>query len=158
MGPHSFKCGKKGSPAEIWEDMKSLQWGRTLSSAERSQGSACRLPFLPCFNGAALFQVRKARRLGDFAPSACGFNGAALFQVRKEVHQETTSRNSHGLQWGRTLSSAESLLSIGLWKSPVRLASMGPHSFKCGKLGEATKRREAWRGLQWGRTLSSAES
>ena len=35
------------------------------------------------FNGAALFQVRKAFRLADPTTQMWVFNGAALFQVRK---------------------------------------------------------------------------
>ncbi len=60
MGPHSFKCGKAARMESSASSRKTLQWGRTLSSAERNralescdgQGSG--------FNGAALFQVRKA--------------------------------------------------------------------------------------------------
>ena len=35
---------------------------------------------------------------------------------------------------------------------------MGPHSFKCGKLGLDDGGQTAIQKLQWGRTLSSAES
>ena len=108
------------------------------------------------------------------------FNGAALFQVRKAQYIRTPRAREAALQWGRTLSSAESfgaalcfplnaLASMGphsfkCGKRRLRRqragillrASMGPHSFKCGKLVGAPQRR---RGalLQWGRTLSSAE-
>ena len=36
-----------------------LQWGRTLSSAERLQSAVNNENLPDCFNGAALFQVRK---------------------------------------------------------------------------------------------------
>ena len=38
------------------------------------------------------------------------------------------------------------------------LASMGPHSFKCGKFVLIGRKGTFDDGLQWGRTLSSAES
>ena len=58
MGPHFFKCGKR-----LWQHV-----GRSHST---------------CFNGAALFQVRKELASARPDPSVLGFNGAALFQVRK---------------------------------------------------------------------------
>ena len=134
-----------------------LQWGRTLSSAEsplRVWGLARQMQR---FNGAALFQVRKELwhplgrcrlRHASMGPHSfkcgkagstkygqranIGFNGAALFQVRKVRGGVDSRRDHRELQWGRTLSSAES-------SSPrphIQLcgsASMGPHSFKCGK-------------------------
>ena len=39
-----------------------LQWGRTLSSAERNSARLMELPASNGFNGAALFQVRKVKR------------------------------------------------------------------------------------------------
>ena len=83
MGPHSFKCGKS--------------IGCRLADAIGKS-----------FNGAALFQVRKvppplAPLIIDFP---C-FNGAALFQVRKVDNELRASGGPKGLQWGRTLSSAE---------------------------------------------------
>ncbi len=63
----------------------------------------------PSFNGAALFQVRKAEILHTLGASENqGFNGAALFQVRKAREGVTGDLDFRG-------------------------ASMGPHSFKCGK-------------------------
>ena len=63
---------------------------------------------------------------------ADGFNGAALFQVRKVQTPSTATLRPDRLQWGRTLSSAESTTTT------------------------TTKRYLLQ--LQWGRTLSSAES
>ena len=107
MGPHSFKCGK-----------------RTIDCQWRSDHRS--------FNGAALFQVRKAYL--DFPPSSTFFcfNGAALFQVRKDRVPRYQPLAKQMLQWGRTLSSAERVAPSG--KQAYKLvASMGPHSFKCGK-------------------------
>ena len=84
------------------------------------------------------------------------FNGAALFQVRKGAPDDEKRCAPPALQWGRTLSSAESsspkyrrmlrgelqwgrTLSSAERRKPNSrsriggLASMGPHSFKCGK-------------------------
>ena len=109
MGPHSFKCGKARPTSanrravsyfngaalfqvrkalcfspHLKHEMVKLQWGRTLSSAERT----------------------------GFAPAAKimwkNFNGAALFQVRKAPSTVKTATLIDELQWGRTLSSAES--------------------------------------------------
>ena len=182
MGPHSFKCGKRNPGQDSGADHGSfngaalfqvrkvevidasgfftprLQWGRTLSSAE-SIGTA-----------------RPGRAL------TARFNGAALFQVRKAYHCNEVSRACLALQWGRTLSSAESD-SLRFKVAVQEVASMGPHSFKCGKLPNDIRRsgfsvrasmgphsfKCGKRGisknlfrtrmlLQWGRTLSSAES
>ena len=61
------------------------------------------------------------------------FNGAALFQVRKGFRLLGGKKREAVLQWGRTLSSAESCLRARL-PTDLTCASMGPHSFKCGKL------------------------
>ena len=58
MGPHSFKCGKDHR----------LHLFNTVEYR---------------FNGAALFQVRKAVVADYNRRAEEGFNGAALFQVRK---------------------------------------------------------------------------
>ena len=134
MGPHSFKCGKLESISCGQTEESALQWGRTLSSAERNGKSSKENGKTFRFNGAALFQVRKGYRWasGDCAglgasmgphsfkcgknngapavadPTFWSFNGAALFQVRKVTEEVFV---------------------------PARpdAASMGPHSFKCGK-------------------------
>ena len=204
MGPHSFKCGSPQAVQSSAFRKQSLQWGRTLSSAEVGppccvfdQGCVASMgphsfkcgsltifiaecvqlnasmgphsfkcgsqsmsrhfaSLLQSFNGAALFQVRKcgARRTrrkcrlyASMGPHSfkCGsfileqqnwaifpcFNGAALFQVRKSGRSCFSSQENFGLQWGRTLSSAEVKPSIYIEACP--------------------------RALQWGRTLSSAE-
>ena len=108
MGPHFFKCGKsKYTPAPT-SSARELQWGRTFSSAERwKKGNLCGVLCF-CFNGAALFQVRK------------GMNPAAHV-----LHVFV-------LQWGRTFSSAERPPPLNQ-EATRRSASMGPHFFKCGK-------------------------
>ena len=131
MGPHSFKCGKWRCSMAFLVSSGELQWGRTLSSAEsRPHPSNKRRD--GCFNGAALFQVRKAKEDALLYACKLSFNGAALFQVRKEHANGNGLHCLVKLQWGRTLSSAESHTEErgGALRSA---ASMGPHSFKCGK-------------------------
>ena len=186
--------------------MQSLQWGRTLSSAESEPaeihssskspasmgphsfkcGKACRLPIIQaasnCFNGAALFQVRKAgytlppnalKKIASMGPHSfkCGkpfllgflfimqtcFNGAALFQVRKENRMLILCQLGLSFNGAALFQVRKAACSSIHWRSLVG-ASMGPHSFKCGKqrFGSSEERRIA--RLQWGRTLSSAES
>ena len=150
-----MRKGAKLSP-DCWQFSK-LQWGRTFSSAERT----CQKAAVParhaasmgphffkcgklypissgsqvffCFNGAALFQVRKDKlkvqpcdklEVASMGPHffKCGklvitqprrwressFNGAALFQVRKGSMEAGICEGGGRLQWGRTFSSAES--------------------------------------------------
>ncbi len=132
MGPHSFKCGK------------SLRCARQPIAEQASMGPhsfkcgkfSARLYGArshKCFNGAALFQVRKddekvrtkwrdcrasmgphSFKCGKHTPTSklylelLSFNGAALFQVRKATPRAADARI-------------------------IENASMGPHSFKCGK-------------------------
>ena len=122
---------------------------------------------LTAFNGAALFQVRKVVNQAMEASTATAFNGAALFQVRKDQVFSKMQEKAGVLQWGRTLSSAESI-SAGLssgrqlclqWGRTLSSAesapairselvardpSMGPHSFKCGKMNGAERQ---WSGF-----------
>ena len=132
MGPHFFKCGKNPTHPII-------------------------APQPLIFNGAALFQVRKAAarevmmwgesylqwgRTFSSAESAFSssksmdstsfFNGAALFQVRKAGRAPNDRGFGFSLQWGRTFSSAESALGFVFFQRR-RMSSMGPHFFKCGK-------------------------
>ena len=107
MGPHSFKCGKARLPPPNINKKQS-------------------------FNGAALFQVRKDKPHPEKPTSLFGFNGAALFQVRKANNPDLPISAGWMLQWGRTLSSAERPCKSQR-ESGQMLASMGPHSFKCGK-------------------------
>ena len=133
MGPHSFKCGKQICRTDCRPSSPSFN-GAALFQVRK--GPSCTPganPGSPSFNGAALFQVRKASR-GDMRgkQSAARFNGAALFQVRKGTTTSTERWGGTWLQWGRTLSSAERL-DAALILDRRRHASMGPHSFKCGK-------------------------
>ena len=146
MGPHSFKCGSiMICPVN--------EKGRDASMGPHSfKCGSCFSIFIPClfvlcFNGAALFQVRKlappaesptqraelqwGRTLSSAEvrgyihhndlPAEC-FNGAALFQVRKSPNRQTASQRSSG-------------------------ASMGPHSFKCGSEDFEGKIRELLKGF-----------
>ena len=131
MGPHSFKCGSAGIL-------------HTFSG------------IFPCFNGAALFQVRKFHIQRIPSVKLPCFNGAALFQVRKFEYFKDIVNQNPMLQWGRTLSSAEVSQSLN-HHSGRSVASMGPHSFKCGSNLYFHPLWLSTFALQWGRTLSSAE-
>ena len=133
MGPHSFKCGKEFNGTNSSAERMSLQWGRTLSSAERNEISnaissavsasmgphsfKCGKPFGGSKNSTTVFMLQWGRTLSS-AERALSF---VLFWWMAL------------LQWGRTLSSAEraKVMDILDYEKP---ASMGPHSFKCGKL------------------------
>ena len=160
-----------------------LQWGRTFSSAERYQEMAKCVNELVGFNGAALFQVRKAPSQShhpaiDSAASMgphffkCGKSlarnqrreerfmlqwGRTFSSAERKPNEEMRANRTAGLQWGRTFSSAESAAAEAA-KPTIVAASMGPHFFKCGKgcgCGCLSRRQSE---LQWGRTFSSAES
>ena len=107
MGPHFFKCGKNESEAGLGG-------------------------FWPCFNGAALFQVRKVHRRLYVRFPRHSFNGAALFQVRKVTIVNISLPFTSGASMG------PHFFKCGKWHSINRVAmktraSMGPHFFKCGK-------------------------
>ena len=159
-----------------------LQWGRTFSSAERMALQFLWLAGSACFNGAALFQVRKGDGIvvtkEDYFKASMGphffkcgktaisselwtswpsFNGAALFQVRKVNYESSTLGKSAPASMGPHF--------FKCGKSPISpspafngVASMGPHFFKCGKRGRKALWQTANHQLQWGRTFSSAES
>ena len=133
MGPHSFKCGKKRKSRKSKAVRKKLQWGRTLSSAERQLNRV-----VPVFVtarlqwGRTLSSAERSRKRGFLGLSGPSFNGAALFQVRKAKKLRMMLLIVRKLQWGRTLSSAESKR-IDAEEAAEAAASMGPHSFKCGK-------------------------
>ena len=133
MGPHSFKCGKK------------------------VEASANKQKPLSASMGPHSFKCGKPPEGLLTPPDPQGFNGAALFQVRKENLFRTRMMKLRRLQWGRTLSSAESFDTRRFF---IRYfsASMGPHSFKCGKFSIVSINPTRSFQLQWGRTLSSAES
>ena len=108
MGPHSFKCGKSIRPIGTLTTLGELQWGRTLSSAERTNKSRMRRGREKLQWGRTLSSAERSKPCRANTRTLTGFNGAALFQVRKVA--KCASK-----------------------KKKVRPASMGPHSFKCGK-------------------------
>ena len=159
-----------------------LQWGRTLSSAESFQADAAQSDRGTAFNGAALFQVRKASGCAKNVTARDFLQWGRTLSSAESLERAVQSVGSlANLQWGRTLSSAESGENCRSRTTKI-LPSMGPHSFKCGKnmereievavakafngaalfqVRKATPIMEAFGDssvLQWGRTLSSAES
>ena len=179
MGPHSFKCGKgdelprprgvansfngaalfqvrKEACGLDWRGERSgLQWGRTLSSAESVVVPAGNMLGFHASMGPHSFKCGKLRRPRRISAIGTRFNGAALFQVRKADRRSLYMRRLVGLQWGRTLSSAER------WQP--RLPPSSVTSLQWGRTLSSAERTSAPDDkrnpptLQWGRTLSSAE-
>ena len=83
MGPHSFKCGKQTRHTRRDRRTRELQWGRTLSSAERSQSKTDRRIARLASMGPHSFKCGKNELRCRAVPPVQSFNGAALFQVRK---------------------------------------------------------------------------
>ena len=157
-----------------------LQWGRSLSTAETAIGGPQPRPCRCCFNGAAVFQLRKpigrhtalVGATASMGPQSfnCGndgdaglrgdrsFNGAAVFQLRKPLEPMGRPQWRQVLQWGRSLSTAETVHRAP--RGEAFLASMGPQSFNCGNADplKATRAMKCSTGLQWGRSLSTAET
>ena len=83
MGPHFFKCGKC-----IREEGHCLSFNASMGPHFFKCGKEFErfFGFRPtkCFNGAALFQVRKGPQVAPSGLDKFCFNGAALFQVRKD--------------------------------------------------------------------------
>ena len=134
-----------------------LQWGRTLSSAESSLLHHGAQPFFPASMGPHSFKCGKRAQSIDRHRLDHRFNGAALFQVRKGPNCLPSQAGIFLLQWGRTLSSAESWRVIGLRKTGEACFN-GAALFQVRKDRQAKAREDLKAKLQWGRTLSSAES
>ena len=112
MGPHFFKCGKQRS---VWRSL---------------------LP-KTCFNGAALFQVRKVPECITPLPQDFrSFNGAALFQVRKVVSNACAYNAASCASMGPHFFKCGKNLDFATVAAEDLSASMGPHFFKCGKGGK----------------------
>ena len=158
MGPHSFKCGKFLKKELMLKVLELLQWGRTLSSAERCvpffnfSRCASLLQWGRTLSSAESRRSRTARsadhkasmgphsfKCGKFnlRSSICGvrscFNGAALFQVRKAELRPLNSARPKKLQWGRTLSSAESSAGVD-GTDPVEVRFNGAALFQVRKV------------------------
>ena len=154
----TFSSAERSVSPDIFETIERLQWGRTFSSAERQANAIGRSDSSAASMGPHFFKCGKQSRRSRPRNDESGFNGAALFQVRKAINLAGTKSTTGRLQWGRTFSSAErqtdeftanggrvgfngaALFQVrkgraalasgkGLW------ASMGPHFFKCGKGG-----------------------
>ena len=82
MEPQLFSCGLWKGSDTIGEIFKSLQWSRNFSVADWCDSSPTSRYWLPCFNGAATFQLRIVdNTLCRWCYRKC-FNGAATFQLR----------------------------------------------------------------------------
>ena len=106
MGPHFFKCGNE-APFHAYSPQLFCFNGAALFQVRKCSHLATGRQSLACFNGAALFQVRKYDGDDHINDVAVSFNGAALFQVRKYPLSSLQEYLQVLLQWGRTFSSAE---------------------------------------------------
>ena len=180
MGPHSFKCGNSPHRRDGLRNNSGFN-GAALFQVRKLVDSVLRRQLFRASMGPHSFKCGNSFKLTNPAAECVRFNGAALFQVRKRPLCQCEIDHTGQLQWGRTLSSAETNSSpdnrvtsfllqwgrtlssaetqIRILKEFVEVsASMGPHSFKCGNTTIRRRRVEAPRPLQWGRTLSSAET
>ena len=133
MGPHSFKCGNM--------DSASLRVCLRRLASMGPHSFKCGNERKPCFGGVLCPWLQWGRTLSSAETRA----------------RCSTISSKPSLQWGRTLSSAETVL-FPADRLPLGIASMGPHSFKCGNSAKPFHRLQLPCGLQWGRTLSSAET
>ena len=131
MGPHSFKCG---SPTITWLGVL-LLLGASMGPHSFKCGSQPRVTSSsgcsPASMGPHSF---KCGSMFARAGMECGLEGLQWGRTLSSAEvtvMENRLKSRLTLQWGRTLSSAE----VGLPNFPeavISAASMGPHSFKCG--------------------------
>ena len=132
MGPHFFKCGK------------------ILSRRSSTASDAC-------FNGAALFQVRKEEtEYRSAVRKRQASMGPHFFKCGKSLRQRAERHWKCKLQWGRTFSSAESY--AGRWKTVVKWTTLQwGRTFSSAERRYSSRIERITQPLQWGRTFSSAE-
>ena len=183
MGPQSCDCGNNTKQPSTSTSLPSFNGAAVFRLRKLTGWTFERDPDGDRFNGAAVLRLRKppnAHQIIDTDQRAsmgpqsfdCGnslkasqthvwfdacFNGAAVFRLRKQQNASALPDLTIVLQWGRSLSTAETrharILSV-----PRRCASMGPQSFDCGNDRASYSRRSATAMLQWGRSLSTAET
>ena len=139
------------------ELLTALQWGRTFSSAESRKRFRERRRSISCFNGAALFQVRKAKRLSASLITTRRLQWGRTFSSAESKPTAIRLDESAELQWGRTFSSAESFSRSYCPRGMVRL--QWGRTFSSAESREVVEEMMRVKAvLQWGRTFSSAES
>ena len=109
-----------------------LQWGRGFSTAERAMTKQKTRLSLG-FNGAAVFQPRKALMTSLLCRKKHCFNGAAVFQPRKAGNSQPGRRRIAAASMGpRFFNRGKRKRN---WLGPKReKASMGPRFFNRGKI------------------------
>ena len=107
MGPHFFKCGK----CRVHQSAKSSQsasMGPHFFKCGKLEPPRLRGRKNLCFNGAALFQVRKSlNQCFDCSHNRKASMGPHFFKCGKLGHESNHCGQRRRLQWGRTFSSAE---------------------------------------------------
>ena len=130
MGPHFFKCGN------------SIAFGYSTSPPQ-------------CFNGAALFQVRKLTNRSIQRLTAPLLQWGRTFSSAEIAVSMERCQWSGVLQWGRTFSSAEIKVMRRI-KNEDGLLQWG-RTFSSAEIGKGKAKERQRKSLQWGRTFSSAE-
>ena len=106
--------------------------------------------------GPHFFKCGKSRPSAPAAKIRCGFNGAALFQVRKATENQFQAGDAFPASMGPHFFKCGKSRQEGGDEREIH-ASMGPHFFKCGKAAKEREETGTQNELQWGRTFSSAE-
>ena len=129
MGPQSFDCGKRPE-SPPWGKADWLQWGRSLSTAERSEFRRELIAEMSLQWGRSLSTAEsRCQRPASRRPSS--FNGAAVFRLRKESVKEVWSRICMASMGPQSFDCGKDR--GGDLEEAVGDASMGPQSFDCGK-------------------------
>ena len=154
MGPHFFKCGKFCELRRFLLDASASMGPHFFKCGKFIDKRFFLRPFFASM-GPHFFKCGKVARPLHVFPRQCGFNGAALFQVRKALIFPPDFLVHSMLQWGRTFSSAESSTTVTCVPSPMWL--QWGRTFSSAERN-LQRLRDAFKlTLQWGRTFSSAE-
>ena len=132
MGPRSFERGDPPGPRGCRGHHRASMGPRSFERGDMP--SATPSTWAPIrFNGAALFRARRQCPRKAIGGGAVGFNGAALFRARRRLLMTCPMEDAAMLQWGRALSSAETMVCNEISSDDV-WASMGPRSFERGDM------------------------
>ena len=135
MGPQPFDCGNIVGGQLSPGVQRTLQWGRSLSTAEINS-RRCRNPIgYPASMGPQPFDCGNDIFRVPLAVRFCSFNGAAAFRLRKscsDARSDVLPRCFNGAAAFRL----RKLLQQGNVLAEHRRASMGPQPFDCGNIAD----------------------
>ena len=128
----TFSSAESSECEELREANVELQWGRTFSSAERYSSIIPLTISTSASMGPHFFKCGKADIETGLSCELQCFNGAALFQVRKVPFGLSNAYKSRIASMGPHFFKCGKLHEANIHETH-HLASMGPHFFKCGK-------------------------